>query len=91
MRNTRTQPSTRTTKSKLYNRLATTKNVFHVRTTPDTQAGIRVESKGAKKRSTVELLLPSTTLDGNRRMVKVQLTGRQAKALFDTLYRHYES
>lgn len=78
-----------TTTSKLYNRLAETENVFHVRTTPDTQAGVKIQSKGAKKRSTVELLLPSTTLDGAKRMVKVQLTGRQAKALFDTLHRHY--
>ncbi len=80
---------TKETKSKLYNGLSNTDATFNVRTTPSTKAGVRVISRGAKKASRVEIVVPSTTIDGSPRVVKLTLTGRQARALFETLDRHY--
>jgi len=82
----------RTTTSKLYSRLSNNENIFQVRTTPgSTQAGVRVATRGVHKGSTVEILLPSTTVDGRDRTVMVGLTGRQARAIYETLARHYDN
>lgn len=77
------------TKSKLYNRLDR-ERAFEVRTTRSTQAGVRIESRGQKKLVNVELILPSTTSDGEERTVRLNMTGRQARALYETLSNHYE-
>jgi len=76
------------TKSKLYDKLAD-KATFAVRTTHSTAAGVRVESHGTKKGSSVEVLLPSTTITGGKRVVKVEMSGRQARALYETLSKHF--
>lgn len=77
-------------KSKLFNQLsAQEKKVFHVRTSHSTKAGVRVENRGGKKGSQLDILVPSTTIDGTPRTVKVSLTGRQARALYATLNRFY--
>jgi len=81
---------TLTTKSRLFNDLTTTKT-FDVRTSKTTKAGVRVSTTGSKKLTTVEILIPSTTVYGEDRVVKVTLTGRQAKAVFDTMERHYNT
>lgn len=77
------------TKSKLYNRLADERS-FEVRTTRSTKAGVRIESRGLKKLVNVELILPSATHDGEERTVRVSMTGRQARAIYETLTNHYE-
>jgi len=76
------------TKNRLYRKL-TDKNSFFVRTTAGTQAGIMAATLGNKKGGFVEILLPSTTIEGRKRTVKVYLSGRQARVLFDTLSKHY--
>jgi len=92
MKSNKKNVNKRTTTSKLYNRLSNNENIFHVRTTPgSTQAGVRVAGKGAKKGSTVEILLPSTSIDGLDRTVMVGLTGRQARAIYETLNRYYHN
>lgn len=78
----------RTIKSKLYNKLSEG-NTFSVRTTLTTQAGVKIEDQGNKKGSIIEVILPSTTITGAKRSVKVQMTGRQARALYETLSRYY--
>lgn len=79
------------TKSKLYNRLDRSNKSFAVRTTErSTQAGVLIESRGTKKRTNVQLLLPSTSNDGESRTVRVNMTGRQARAFYETLARHYD-
>jgi hypothetical protein len=90
MRKNSRNDTARITKSKLYNKLATRKT-FEVRTTLSTAAGVKIETYGAKKGSTVEVLLPSTTHEGSNRTVKVQMTGRQARALYETLSRHFNA
>lgn len=79
-----------TTRSKLYNRLAKRGKSFSVRTETSTQAGVLIESRGSKKRVNIELILPSTDTDGSDRTVRVNMTGRQARAIYETLTRHYE-
>lgn len=88
---TKTRNRKTTTKSRYYNKFADQKNTFSVRTTQSTKAAILVDSGGNKKATTVEVILPSTTVHGSKRMVKLTLTGRQAKAIFDTLARHYKN
>lgn len=78
------------TKSKLYNRLDRSNKSFDVRTERSTKAGVRIETRGTKKLTNVEIILPSTTNDGEDRMVRVTMTGRQARAVFETLSRHYD-
>lgn len=85
---TKNRNSTRVTKSKLYDQLSNTPT-FEVRTKHSTAAGVRVESHGVKKGSTVEILLPSTTITGGKRIVKIDMTGRQARAIYETLARHF--
>lgn len=77
-------------KNKSYNKLVKLVDnyMFEVRTPHSTKAGIRIESLGTKKGSSVELLLPSMALNG---IVKLKLTGRQAKSLFCTLKNYYEN
>lgn len=77
------------TKSKLYNRLDRERS-FEVRTTRSTKAGVRVETRGLKKLTNIEIILPSTTSDGEERTVRLSLTGRQARAIYETLGNHYE-
>lgn len=78
-----------TVKSKLFNKLNNTKNVFSVRTEKNTKAGIRVSKNGTKKQIVVDVLVPSTTIDGSPRVVKMSLSGRQAYALYRTLDKFY--
>lgn len=77
------------TKSKLYNRLTNTDKVFSVRTSRSTKAGVKVVEKGEKKGMELHLAVPSTTINGEERIVYMVLSGRQARAIFETLDRHY--
>ena len=79
----------RVIKSKLFNKLSRTANVFHVRTSNSTQAGIKVEESGNKKRTMVEMVLPSTDIDGKYRVVRVLMSGRQARAFAGVLNQYY--
>lgn len=76
------------TRNRLWRKLDD-KNSFFVRTTAGTQAGVLAATYGNKKGGFVAILLPSTTIEGRQRTVKVCLSGRQAKVLFDTLAKHY--
>ncbi len=80
-------------KSKLYNRLTKKydKNVFSVRTNRSTRAGVKIERTGDKKQTVVEVVLPSTSATGEDRLVKVTMSGRQARALLSTLREFYDS
>lgn len=84
-------PRTLSTKSRYYGDFAAFTRTFDVRTSKVTKAGVRVSTTGSKKLTTVEILIPSTTIDGDNRVVKVTLTGRQAKAVYDTMERHYNT
>lgn len=92
---TRTNARTRTNrlvkKSKLYNSLNKTynKNVFSVAVDHDTRAGVKIESRGSKKQTSVEVILPSTSSTGEDRLVRVTMSGRQARALYQTLSEFY--
>lgn len=82
----------KTFKSKLFNKMsADEKKTFHVRTSHSSRAGVRVTDPGTKKGVTVDILVPSTSIDGTERIVKMSMTGRQARALFATLHRYYET
>lgn len=80
-------------KSKLYNRLSKKydKNIFAVATDNSTRAGVKIETRGAKKQTSVEVILPSTSSSGEDRLVKVTMSGRQARALYQTLRDFYDA
>lgn len=81
----------KTYKSKLFNKLSTDeKKTFHVRTSHSSKAGVRIIDPGTKKGVMVDILVPSTSVDGSDRIVKMSMTGRQARALFATLRRYYQ-
>jgi hypothetical protein len=71
------------TKSRYFNRIAEGKSV-DVEVDQDTLAGVRVVERGSKKRTEVEVLLPRGSKN-----VRLTLTGRQAKSIFNTLANHY--
>lgn len=58
---------------------------FVVRTTKSTKLGVKVSRKGLKKGMNVELIVPSTSLDGTDRSVRLELTGRQVMSIYNTL------
>lgn len=72
------------TRSRYFNRVVATKTV-DVPTDDSTLAGVRVTQLGNKKGDEVELFLPR----GNR-MVRVVLSGRQGRSVFNALARHYD-
>lgn len=76
------------TKSKLFNRLAKDAS-FDVRTNHSTQAGVKITTSGTKKGTQVEVVLPSTNSSGEDRVIHLTMTGRQARALYETLNSHY--
>jgi hypothetical protein len=81
---TRTATKKNTT-NRTYKKLANQKNAFTVRTKLTSSAGVKVTTKGRKKGTIVEVILPSTTVHGKFRTVRFYMTGRQAKTLFRTL------
>ncbi len=77
-----------TTKSKLYKNLDGVIGTWNVRVASSSRVGVKVSSLGTKKGSVVEMILPSTTPEGVPCTVRVCLTGRQARAVYETLARH---
>lgn len=67
------------------------RNRFEISTSDVTDIGVSVEQAGAKKATTVEVLLPGRTLRGSRRVARAVLNGHQARELFEALRTHYES
>lgn len=56
------------------------------------QVGVVAETAGAKKATVVELYIPtSRSRKESRRVTKIELDGAQARALFETLSRFYDS
>ena len=76
------------TKSKLYSNLNKEVGTWNLRVASSTRIGVKVFSKGTKKGSVVEMILPSTTPEGVPCTVRVCLSGRQARAVYETLARH---
>ncbi len=72
------------TKSRYFNRVASGKSV-DVEVDQDTLAGVRVIERGSKKRTEVEVLLPRGSKN-----VRLTLSGRQARSIFNTLANHYD-
>ncbi len=72
------------TRSRYFNQFSTGKSV-DVSTDPSSLAGVRVQERGNKKGTEVELFLPN-----GAKSVRISMSGRQAKSVFNTLLRHYE-
>lgn len=68
-------------KNRTYKTLANNEKTFVVRTTKSSQVGVKFLKTGLKKAISVELVLPSTTLDGSERTVRLNLSGRQFSSL----------
>lgn len=78
----------RVTKSKLYNKLDRVIGTWNLRVASSTKVGVKVSTRGTKKGSVVEMILPSTTPQGLPCTVRVSLSGRQARAIMETLSDH---
>lgn len=72
------------TKSRYFSRVQDSKTV-DVLTEDSTLAGVRVTDLGNKKGDEVEIFLPR-----GDKMVRVVLSGRQGRSVFNTLARHYD-
>jgi len=75
-------------KSRLFSGLDKVIGTWDLRVASSTKIGVRVSSRGTKKGSLVEMILPSTTPDGIPCTVRVSLSGRQARAVFETLSKY---
>lgn len=76
------------TKSKLYSGLDRVVGTWDLRVASSTKIGVKVSSRGTKKGTLVQMILPSTTPEGLPCTVRVNLSGRQARAVFETLGKH---
>ncbi|MEK6884815.1 MAG: hypothetical protein AABY22_34605 [Nanoarchaeota archaeon] len=72
------------TRSRYFNQFSRGKSV-DVSIDSSTLAGVRVQERGNKKGTEVELFLPNGSKN-----VRISMTGRQAKSIVNTLLRHYE-
>jgi len=81
----------RTTNS-TFDRLRKASNSIHrVKSDSSTAIGVRIDQEGTKKAVNVRVLLPFLTERGNQVPADVRLTGSQARQLYETLRKHYET
>lgn len=78
----------RVVKSKLYNSLNTEDSVL-ITTADSTRAGVRIEEVGNKQGIEVELLIPIVNNNNDEGVLRLSISGRQARALYTSLNRFY--
>lgn len=75
-----------------FDRLRKASNCLHrVKSDPAPAIGVRIDQEGSKKAVSVRVLLPFLTERGNQVPADVRLTGSQARQLYETLRKHYET
>lgn len=65
-------------------------NRFNVVSSNVPEIGVAVIQSGAKKATTVRLLVPGRTLRGSRRAAALTLNGAQAREIYETLQKHFD-